>query len=1021
MDPAITSLSLNLTATGIAAGTGVAVGGVRDTIRRNMYDEDLEHVATVFADALKETIEAENARRDTNELAGATDDWQAVLAEVAEMTAGEASDGRSRERDQVGHLFRNEEDAAVQIAEAIATVQGFDLSKTPQLREELVSAVGDAYAEAVAEFERRIAGTDLGDVFQQELQLDIREAVEDIQHRLDELKDETKRLLVQDARNEGFDRLSESYFAYGPDPKPVQCWQIGFSLTDVRAGLPAERDGNESGKLASEELYEQLCDGTDSIIVGRPGSGKSTLCKQVAIRWYDDEDNGPVFYRESGSGGQSFRSTDALQAAITATDEHVLVVVEDAVRPEAENVFETVESLSGYETVSFLFDARRAELDSFDETSIRGGARRRQQALAKQIHRYALGTLTKRDVERVIERFETATDREVPTDADSLYERVSGDSEYGVMLRLAYALPLGEAMTDGATEGTSDGIKQDVEVKFRRLQNPDRDGDTNPARDLSRFDADLTLRFGLLTQLLSAAGINLKEEHLHGLGYIHGDSDGFKIHDEIDELIEALEGWFLFRTDDGVRTAHELWAFLFLRHATTELRHRRIHRHVATCLDGVTAVFDNPDFRAHLTQVFLGDSDYLDDIESSPTAAANDFTEQIYALGKRYPVLAPLYGSATVSLFDIPDACDAQTAIRCRAWQGVMFIEAGDSEGARKCLEDALNRADRATESVPNVRAFCLTGLAVIARNEGNLDLSTERHREALALYEDRNDIVGQVGVHAGLALVARDCDEFDEAERHNRQALDLAESATDELASHSLTNVGTLFNNLGEIARLRGDIEQSRDALERGLVEKRELDDTYGAARSLWNLGELALLDGDLETAREYAERSRQEAAETGNRNAEARALACLAAVATREAVLEGRDESERRGDEGRRLAQRSLEIAREIDTQPVITTALTRLGRDHERTGENEVAARNFEEAAEIYCGAGASFRALSLLTATIEAHDACGNDDAVSEWCEQFADVLKSVERSVLSEIAVAPDLSTVEAIRERCSDK
>jgi hypothetical protein len=135
------------------------------------------------------------------------------------LTASDASDGRSRERDQVGHLFRNEEDAAVHIAEAIATVQGFDLSKTPQLREELISAVGDAYAEAVAAFERHIAGTDLGDVFQEELQLDIREAVDDLQARLAQIGDDFELLLTQGARNEGFRQLSPTFFMCG-EPTP---------------------------------------------------------------------------------------------------------------------------------------------------------------------------------------------------------------------------------------------------------------------------------------------------------------------------------------------------------------------------------------------------------------------------------------------------------------------------------------------------------------------------------------------------------------------------------------------------------------------------------------------------------------------------------------------------------------------------------------------------------------------------------------------------------------------------------
>jgi hypothetical protein len=71
MDPAITSLCLNLTATGLAAGSSVAVGSVRDVFRRKKHDDELEDVATVFAESLEDAIEAEDARQDTNELTGA--------------------------------------------------------------------------------------------------------------------------------------------------------------------------------------------------------------------------------------------------------------------------------------------------------------------------------------------------------------------------------------------------------------------------------------------------------------------------------------------------------------------------------------------------------------------------------------------------------------------------------------------------------------------------------------------------------------------------------------------------------------------------------------------------------------------------------------------------------------------------------------------------------------------------------------------------------------------------------------
>jgi len=55
------------------------------------------------------------------------------------------------------------------------------------LREDLIVAVANAYTEAVAALENRIANTDLSDVFQQGLQLDIRKQLGTLQQRLNRL------------------------------------------------------------------------------------------------------------------------------------------------------------------------------------------------------------------------------------------------------------------------------------------------------------------------------------------------------------------------------------------------------------------------------------------------------------------------------------------------------------------------------------------------------------------------------------------------------------------------------------------------------------------------------------------------------------------------------------------------------------------------------------------------------------------------------------------------------------------
>lgn len=64
------------------------------------------------------------------------------------------------------------------------------------MREDLIVAVANAYTEAVAALENRIANTDLSDVFQQGLQLDIRKQLGTLQQRLNQITDENSLLLT---------------------------------------------------------------------------------------------------------------------------------------------------------------------------------------------------------------------------------------------------------------------------------------------------------------------------------------------------------------------------------------------------------------------------------------------------------------------------------------------------------------------------------------------------------------------------------------------------------------------------------------------------------------------------------------------------------------------------------------------------------------------------------------------------------------------------------------------------------
>jgi hypothetical protein len=108
-----------------------------------------------------------------------------------------------------------------------------------------------------------------------------------------------------------------------------------------------------------DDVQGRLLAGDDVALLGPPGSGKSTRCKQAAVRWHERGD-GAVLYRETGSG-QPFGAVGALEAAIESDPGHTLVVVEDAVKRGANAIFDVMQAVSGREDVSVLLDARESE------------------------------------------------------------------------------------------------------------------------------------------------------------------------------------------------------------------------------------------------------------------------------------------------------------------------------------------------------------------------------------------------------------------------------------------------------------------------------------------------------------------------------------------------------------------------------------------------------------------------------------------------------------------------------------
>lgn len=219
---------------------------------------------------------------------------------------------------------------------------------------------------------------------------------------------------------EGFREIDRSYFRDEPVADPTTAWRSGLTLAEIHIGFAVPRPrsrGRSTVSTDSDETIEavltsKLSSGGNCLVVGPPGSGKSTVCKAVVCEWYE-ANRGTVLYRER-SGREPLSAVDALVRAATARAGHTLVVVEDATRPGANAVFEALDRLGDRNDVSFLLDARESE---WAENPSRPGT----DTDLEIVH---VPPVDENFCEQLIAHFERTTDRTVDVTASSLWSAV---------------------------------------------------------------------------------------------------------------------------------------------------------------------------------------------------------------------------------------------------------------------------------------------------------------------------------------------------------------------------------------------------------------------------------------------------------------------------------------------------------------------------------------------------------------------------------------------------------------------
>ena len=714
--------------------------------------------------------------------------------------------------------------------------------------------------------------------------------------------------------DQGFATLDDDLLDREPDPTaPLRATP---SFAEVDAGYALDRTAPRDGgrRSVADELIEGLAAGEDRALVGPPGSGKSTVCRLAAVRWYRSG-RGPVLYRD-GDGGEAFTATERLRERAAAADGHALVVAEDAVDPGAAEAVSAARTLAERDDVSFLFDARAAAYDDPDSLPLSPadlGYRRR-------IETIRMPRLDEREAERFAEHVADLVGAPPAADPAALLDGIRGAGPGPSVLDGAEDTGTGTAAAEADRPGellcllhhlvrAGDRATGDDAVRSAG-RSDDSGGGADPESGSgpsgvaeTGFEASVeaairdlvdrpppTADVAVLVNLLNVAGVREVRELAYALV---GDGEGGRdaSPEAVRRALGGLEGAVLVPAHgEPDRTVHEEWSVLFLERLLDREPEPVVARRVGRVATRLLSLADDPARRSRVRRAIGGDAPAMDRIERNPEEWASETTRRLYGVGRRYPRLAGLYGRVRYSWIDLPDACPAELRDRAPEWVARMYVDAGDLDGAVEAL-DAWRPADEGGEAERQ------RGLGDVARRRGEHDAARERYERATELFESAGDRRGLAAAIRGCAQAAHFAGDYEAAYEDASQAYAVAAAIDDPIATaKALMDVGNALDALDATDAVVDHYRVAGDLF-------RAYDDLHGEANVRANLAVARRRRGELTAAERAAERALDGYRTVGDEHREAVVLLNLGAIAEQRGEV---DEAVARAREARDVAER-------------------------------------------------------------------------------------------------------------------
>ncbi len=905
----------------------------REVLTREEYEQEVDAITAAITTALKESV-VPALVSDTGMTEAQLDeewDWAAIAAEL----------------DALEVWSQDRQTAIVHLTEAIEAGLNLAFDVDSPQRTTLEVAVTTGYRNAVRQFIEEIAGTPLADELELLTDRELLAVADTIEERLTALEQELrgKRAALRDA---GFVRLDSLYFERHTPGDPEAAWRTGFNLAEVRAGYPLARERpattTDERQVIAEQVYERLSDGEHLVVKGEGGTGKSTVCKRVACRWDDAPARGPVLYRGSATI-TAFDTPGTLIDAIRATEEDLLVVVEDAPSGGASAIFEVLADCEGASDVSFLLDARDGAWEAMTEVGGHASLERQRQ----QLGIVDMPALDERECHRAIEHYETLTGEEVGRSGEQLYEEVRG-ADLGGPLVVAYQLT-GPAID---TERPVSALHADVRRAYTAVEE-------------RAADEEFPQTVATMINILNAAGLPVEA------AFVHAVADEPAAHRQIERTLGFLEGTMLEQSEGDFRLPHQLWSALYLQHMLDMAGERLARDRFERCVGALFRLFDDEDARTTVRRWVRSPPASFTAITDVPEETAGRFVRHFADIGTIRPRLGQLYGTPETWRVPLPDPCPPAAHFQWWLTRGRIHIGRGAFEAAQAEFEHAdrvIDIREDGSADPARQRATVGNALGSVAFKRGELSTANEYHEESLALFRELGDRHGEATSLGNLGLVAFDRGELSTAQEYYEESLALFRELGDRHGE------ATSLGNLGNLAFKRRELSAAQEYLEESLALRRELGDRHGEATSLGNHGNVALKRGELSATQEYYEESLALYREVGDRHQEARSLNNLGNLAFKRRELSAAQE----------YYEESLTLRRKIGDRHSQAASLNNLGNVARKRGELSAAQEYLEESLALYREVGDWHSQTISLTTLGNVTKRRGELEAAQEYLEE-----------------------------------